>query len=385
MSNSIKRRIAFFGVKYYPSKGGSSRIAESLARELCHKYDITIYCYKNDLATNYLDKINVVNVPRIPLGQLGVFLYYFVCCAHIILLRRFDLVHVHKTDSAVFIPVLASKSKVIATSQEAPYLRDKWTVLGKKYFRLMEWCFVHSPALLTAVSKPLSDYYFEKYGKIVHYVPNGVTITNERHDNKAKELLLKNGVAEDDKYILFAARRIMSTKGCHTFLEAMRQTRFEGKILIAGEESHATSYVEKIRKLSVDLEVAFLGYIDDKSILMALVEGAELFVFPSETEGLSLMLLEVGSTGLTPLICSDIPENTQVFNEDEVLYFNNRDANDLADKIQWASSHMSVMKDKANKARLRVVNEYSSSVISAKYDAYYDNLLAETPKGLGSN
>ena len=55
------------------------------------------------------------------------------------------------------------------------------------------------------------------------------------------------------------------------------------------------------------------------------------------------MLLEAASTG-TPIICSDIPENTQVFEEHEVLYFKDKDDNDLAKKLQWALKNEEEMK-----------------------------------------
>ncbi len=84
------------------------------------------------------------------------------------------------------------------------------------------------------------------------------------------------------------------------------------------------------------------------------------------------MLLEVGSTGKTPLICSDIPENTQVFSDEEVLFFKNKDAADLMQKLRWAEAHPEEMKEKMKKACKRVVTEYPSSVSANRYDELYE-------------
>lgn len=135
----------------------------------------------------------------------------------------------------------------------------------------------------------------------------------------------------------------------------------------------------KVKTLAKNLPVKFLGYIDSRSNLMSLIEKAAYFIFPSETEGLSLMLLEAASTG-TPIICSDIPENTQVFNDEEVLFFKNKDHHDLAQKIKWAMENPETMHIKALKAQAKALNEYSSEAIAGLYNEQYQKLLFSNPE-----
>ncbi len=369
-----KKRIAFFGIKFYPSKGGSSRVAEGIARTLRHQYHFTIYCYPDENAGTYLDGVDVVHIPRFPFGTLGVFFYYLTCCLHLLLSKKYDIIHVHKTDSALFIPLLRLKGKVVATSQEAPYVRDKWSALGKGYFRLMERIFVGSKAELTSVSNPLAQYYLQRYQRAVHYIPNGVDIITRRNWDAVQEILDRHQVTE---YVFFAARRIMSTKGLHTFLQAAKEVNYPHTILIAGEESHAVAYMQEIKELSSELDVKFIGYVGDRITLMSLIERASYFLFPSETEGLSLMLLEAASTGKTPIICSDIPENTEVFDPSEVLYFRNKDVADLAEKLVWADQNTTAMQKRATLARKRVLSQYSIAAVSGLYDQIYRKLLEE--------
>lgn len=371
---ATKKELAVFGVKYYPSQGGTSRVAESITKELRHKYNITVYCYKNELAKDYLDQVKVIMFPKLPFGAAGVFVYYFLCCVHILLTKSYDIIHVHKTDAAFFIPFLQWRGKVIATSHEAPYIRDKWSAVGKRYFRLMEKMFVKSSAMLTSVSKPLADYYNKTYGSNVRYVPNGVELSDERDFDAAQAILDEFNV--EGPYILFAARRIMSTKGCHTFLKAMQQVQYKGTIIIAGEAMHASAYMKEIERLSEGLNVKMVGFVKGIPKLMALIEKADLFIFPSEIEGLSIMLLEVGSTGVTPLICSDIPENTQVFTDEHILFFENKNVEDLAEKFEWAVAHPEEMKQKALAARQHVIDQYSSQALAMKYDALFQELAA---------
>ncbi len=372
-----KKKVAFFGIKFYPSKGGVSRVAESIVRYVKEDFDITLYCYKDPEAEDYLEGVKTIQFPSIPGKEVGVFIYFFICTLHILLFKRFDLIHVHKTDAAFFIPLLRLKGKVIATSHEAPYTRDKWNGIGKFYFRFMERVFILPGATLTSVSNPLSEFYYEKYKRLVHYVPNGVQLFPDRDPFAAEDLLRQHGVSGD--YLFFAAKRIMSTKGLHTFLQAMKNIGYQGDIVIAGQDTHASGYGEKIEKLSEGLQVKKIGFVSDRAILMSLVEKAKIFVFPSEHEGLSIMLLEVGSTGETPLICSDIPENTQVFRDDHVLYFQDKNADDLAEKFLWAEDHMDEMGQKAKRARTHVLKEFSEERMARRYNVLYRELLGMEP------
>ncbi|MEQ9437870.1 MAG: glycosyltransferase family 4 protein [Cyclobacteriaceae bacterium] len=365
------KRIAHFGIKYYPSQGGSSRVAELLVQQGKEYQEVTIYCYKTPhLTTEHLRGVRVIQMPSFPFGNAGVFLYYALCCLHLCLFGQYDLIHVHKTDSAFFIPFLRLKGRVLATSQEAPYRRDKWGVIGKQYFKLMERLFVYSGATLTAVSKPLTEYYQRRYGKPVHFVPNFVDIQPEYDDAGAEDILRTHGVAGD--YLLFSARRIMATKGCHTMLKALRKINYQGPVVIVGQDSHAPEYSRQLKTLAAGLNVTFVGYVASKPILMSLVSKASYFIFPSENEGMSLMLLEVASTG-TPIVGSDIPENNTVFTDREVLFFKDKSAEDLAGKLKWALGHPEKMGEKAASAQQKVKKHYGARVVAEQYFQLYES------------
>jgi len=367
-----KKKICFFGIKYYPSRGGTSRVAENLIKNLTSKYDITIYCYKNKKALNFIKGVRVIQIPELPFRSGGVFFYYFLCAVHILFTGKYDLIHAHKTDCAFFLPLLTQKYRVICTSHEAPYLRDKWSFVGKTYFRLMERFFINSRATLTSISKPLSDYYFKRYQRFVKYIPNGVNLINTYSNIDAEKILKEFSI--QGTYLLFAARRLMATKGCHTLLDALALIDSKVTLIIAGDTSQLPEYNQKLRSKSSKLNVKFIGYIDHLETLLALVQKSYLFIFPSETEGMSIMLLEVASVG-TPLICSDIPENREVFNDDEVLFFKNKNVADLAEKLVWATNNMEEMSEKARKAKNKVSQVYSWKRIIGEYEILYENLI----------
>ncbi|HHJ10651.1 MAG TPA: glycosyltransferase [Bacteroidetes bacterium] len=368
----MKPKLAYIGVKYYPSKGGTSRVVENLTRKLKDHYDITVYCYRNRMAKGYIPGVHVVSLPSLPFGSFGVFVYYILCTAHALLYGKYDLVHVHKIDAAFVIPILSKKFRVVATSHESPYLRDKWNWLGKKYFLLCEKIFIRSSATLTSISRPLTDYYMSKYQKKVWFIPNGIEITEKMDMKGASVILQKYDIHKG--YVMFAARRIMGTKGIHTLLEALEYIHYKGDVVIAGDASHAPQLIKKLTLKHAELNLKFIGYVDHLGVLLALVRQAELFIFPSETEGMSIMLLEVASTG-TPLICSDIPENTQIFTGDEVTYFRNKDATDLGNKITEALDDMKALNKKADNAVRKIKKVYLWDRIVTEYKVLYGSVL----------
>lgn len=366
-----KKKIAILGLKYWPSKGGTSRVVEDIILQLYKDFEFTVYCYQHPEAENNIPGVRTVQFPEPPLGGAGVFYFFFQCCIHILRSKDYDIVHVHKTDAAFFLPLLTRKYTCIATSHEAPYRRDKWTLIGKTYFQLMERVFMNSNAVLTSISKPLSEYYEAKYRKSVLFIPNGVDTDVKPAREEVESIFDEFSIKED--FIFFAARRIMATKGCHTVLKAMKRIEYPHTLVIAGDTTQLPKYTKQLASLSKYVPSVFIGFVDAKEKLLAIVERAKFFIFPSEAEGMSIMLLEVASMG-TPIICSDIPENMQVFNESEVLFFRNKDEADLAEKLLYAENHLDDMYLRARKAKLKVLEHYSRQRVSRSYSELYNQV-----------
>ena len=367
-----KKKIAIFGVKYFPSKGGTSRVVENLLWELKDHFEFTVYCYRHEAAKNYMEGVKTIQFSETPIKGFGVFWYYFKCFVHILLKGNYDIVHLHKTDGAFFLPFLNLKYKTIATSHALPYHNDKWSGLGKLYFKMVERLFMNSGSILTAVSQTQVEYYQQKYKNSVIYIPNSIHPPKEIKAKDAIEIITQHHIPES--FILFAARRVIPLKGCHTLIDALQQINYKGTLVIAGDDKQLPSYTKKLKEMARGLNVIFIGYIAPMERLNALIAKAQFFLFPSEIEGMSMMLLEVGSLA-TPMICSDIPQNTAVLSADEVLYFESKNANDLAKKLDWAIAHPNNMKALAKKAKQKIEEEYMVSVVVQQYIDLYNRVV----------
>lgn len=366
-----KKKLVFYGIKYFPSRGGTSRVAEAIAKQLSFSHNITMYCYKNAAARYHISNVKTVQFPQLATGSMGVFIYYFISALHLVLTQHKEsIIHAHKTDCSLFLPLLRLKFKyIVATSHEAPYQRDKWGFTGKKYFKLMEWMFMHSRVTLTSISKPLADYYENKYQKKVLFIPNGIDLQQNIDMKSAKKLIIENNI--QSPYLIFSARRIMSTKGLHTLLEALDLLDSKIPLIIAGDPNHARKYVNTLKKKYSHFSLIFTGYLQ-LPVLLGLIKQSKLFIFPSEVEGMSIMLLEVVSLGVH-MICSDIPENTQIFNNEEMLFFRSKDAKSLSQKIHYALNNKKEMDHKADLSKRKIASKFSWKSICKQYAALYAN------------
>lgn len=365
-----KKKIAIYGVKYYPSKGGTSRVVENLLVDLKDEFDFTIYCYKHDKAEGYLPNVKTIQFPEIKIKGFGVFLYYLRCCIHLMSNGGYDIVHMHKTDGAFFLPFLNRKYKVIATSHALPYKNDKWSSLGKAYFKFVERLFMNSKGVVTAIAQPQKEYYENLYQRDVKFIPNGIHLAQNVEEALVDKIIAEHQIEPD--FMLFAARRVIPLKGCHYLIKALQKINFQGTLVVAGDIDQMPEYTADLQKQAEGIKVKFIGYVSGMDKLNALISRAKFFAFPSEIEGMSMMFLEVGALG-TPMICSDIPENKAVLSDQEVLYFKSMDADDLAEKIAWAYANEPEMNDLAANAQNRIKNEYLASVVAKQYtDLYYE-------------
>ena len=370
----MKKKILFFGIKTFPSKGGTDRVAENLLRRLQHDFDLTLFCLKDENWSEHPTNVQIIRFDPILKGGFGS-LIYFLRSTIKALSMDVDLIHVHKTECAFFIPFLMLRHKVMATSHEAPYRRDKWNFLEKTYFRLAEPIFMYWPNLVTCISEPLTNTYKKRYHREVLYLPNGINIlTSKFYDFESAQSALKGRASLEKPFILFGARRLMATKGCHTFLKAMRNISYQGQIFVAGEINDHTAYIDELFNLARGLDVHFIGFIHPIETMLALLSKCQLFIFPSETEGMSIMLLEAASTGV-PIIASDIPEN-KIFKERELLFFKNKSVEDLAEKISYALKNPDEMRIRGERTQQAAADRYSWEWIAQEYKELYLQLSA---------
>jgi glycosyltransferase involved in cell wall biosynthesis len=372
-----KKRIAIIGLKGLPPFGGAANVGDNIIEQLSKEYDFTIYAtashthHKGD----YKGARQIV-FRKFPVRQLNVFYYYIASAFHAVFTRRYDAIHLHQMDGAFILLLLRLRYKVVATSHGLTYKAGKWSKWSHPYFKLNEWFQARLSNHLTVVSKSLVPH----YGKMIPptritYIPNGVTPIAPAQYTPGAPGQYTPGVSE---YILFAAGRILPIKGLHLLLSAMKKSGYKGKLIVLGDLSQHKEYSREVLDLAAGLDVEFKGLIKEKPLLNAWIAGSRLFIFPSTHEAMSMMLLEVASLR-TPVICSDIIQNTDIFDRDEMLFFRSGSDTDLATQLDWALAHPQEMRTFAEKAYLSLMEKHQWSIIARQYAGIFDRLTTRQP------
>ncbi len=376
---AMPKKIAYMGLRGLPYPGGVESVVDGIVRHLDpQKFQATVYCDTRMVPKGHeIPNVELIHVPSLPGKHMRAASHFTSSALHALLRGKYDVIHVQSAESAFILPLLRLRyGHVISTSHGQAQARAKWGRFAKTFMALMEYPFMWFSTVITSVSRPLAEYYEERYGKPVHYIPNAVEEQTRVPPQKVQEVLAQHDL--EPGYIMFAAARVMPTKGCRTLLKAFRAIdNPEARLIIVGDTKVMPAYERELMALA-DERVTFIPFISDRLELRALLQAARFFVFPSTIEAMSMMLLQVGSLGL-PMIYSDIPENTAAMPEYGIS-FAVENVDDLKEKILYAWQNPHEIAENARRIQAHVNTAHSWEHIVGQYEAIYNSFFGEKAK-----
>ena len=365
-----KYKIGVIGLKGLPPTGGGARAGWEVTRRLAHKYEFTVFAMSSHASDRLpIPGVRQVIVPSVPFRQANLILYYWASSIAAVLKHNFDLVHVVHGMGGYVLPLLRSRFPTLVTFQgnwRGIALDERFGWFARNSLRFGESLAIRLGNELVTVAAGHVSYYESLTSKRVDWIPNGV--------NPASLEACVEGDADYGEDIVFAAGRIIPLKGCDVLLEAMKLLPTARRLVVIGDMSVSPAYAARLRELSNDLEVEFLGMVEDPTRLARLIRGAALFVFPSLTEAMSNMLLEAVTYGV-PIVCSDIPANRSLLKDNETTFVRTGSVHDLAARLEWALEHLSEMRKRTDLAKRRIEREYNWDNIAVRYGDLYEGLI----------
>ncbi|MHA1341268.1 MAG: glycosyltransferase family 4 protein [Promethearchaeota archaeon] len=360
--------IVMLGLRGIPATyGGVEKVVQELAIRLTEKgHKVSVICRNHYTPKlRFFKGIKIIRIPTLNKKHLEMIIHTFIASMYL-LFKNYDIVHIHSVDPCLLVPVLKLKHRVIATSHGQAYKRDKWGKTAKFMSKLAEKIYINLPDACTAVSKTLTKYYYYKYGIRPKYIPNGIEFRA-----KVDVSLIKQFGIDKNNYILFVGR-LIPTKGPKILIDAFKKVKTKAKLVLVGGSSHTDEYEKFLRKESNE-NILFLGYQHGK-ILNALFDHCMIFVFPSQIEGLPIVLLE-SLCALKPIIFSDIPENVEIA-DGLGISFRSGDSNDLAEKLSYALTNIDEFDIFKSKIIEKLRAKYDWNLITEQYiKAYRDIIL----------
>ena len=270
-----------------------------------------------------------------------------------------DVVHLHSGANSLWAIFLRLAGKKVIVSQFAmDWKRDKWPWYGKLYYRFSNYLTAHIPNAVVFDNIYTKEYYEKKYHKTYDFIPYGSEVPEPPVNTGILEkLALKKG-----EYFLFVGRFIPD-KGLHLLKEAFEKLDTDKKLVMIGGSPNPSEYENQI-KATADSRIIFPGYVygDDTNIL---IKNAYAYCQPSLIEGLSPVILTVMGLG-TPLICSDIRENTYI-TKNNAITFESGNCIALRDALQYALKDPEFLKKNAADGQKDIRARFNWETITDDY------------------
>jgi glycosyltransferase involved in cell wall biosynthesis len=305
-------KIYFIGQKGIPGvSGGVEKHVEELSTRLVRSgHDVFVYTRPNytDATLKQYKGVNLISLPSIPTKRLDAISHTFLACFDLIIFRKnVDIAHFHSIGPSSLIwliKIFRPSLPVVFTFHSKCYNHKKWGFFARAYLRFSEYLACRLADQVVAVSKSLQQYIKERYNIDSIYIPNGTSISKRSGAGEIKKLGLKKG-----GYIL-SVSRLVRVKGIHNLIIAYNRIKTDKKLVIVGDALKKDKYYQELKELAgSNPNIIFTGVLRGR-VLRELYANAYLFVQPSESEGLSVSLLEAMSFG-SRILVSNIEENVE--------------------------------------------------------------------------
>lgn len=363
-----KLRIAAYGgFRWIPPKAGaagSDKFAfEMYPRIVKQGHNLVAYCRiypgDTDIQLPEFEGVKLKYHKTINKKGFDTLVHSAKVTFNIIFHNTADVIHLHSGANSIWSILLRLAGKRVVLSQFAmDWKRDKWPWYGKLFYMFSNYITAYLPNKVVFDNVYTKDYFEKKFKKTYYFIPYGSEV-KALPDNIS--ILDKLGV-QPGEYFLFVGRFIPD-KGLHLLVEAFEKVNTDKKLVLIGGSPNPDQYEMKI-KSTTDKRIVFPGYIygDDTNIL---IKNAFSYIQPSLIEGLSPVILTVMALG-TPLICSDIKENTFITKQN-ATHFVSGDVNSLEEKLSYALNNAGEILIKAKSGKTDVTERFNWGNITDQY------------------
>ena len=328
----------------------------------------------NECYIPYCDKYYPVAFGRSPLTRDNICAYKEL--KSIIDEGDFDMIHCH-TPVAAFLTRLAARDarkkgcKVVYTAHGYHFYKGA-PLLNWLVFFPAEWIASFFTDVLITINR--EDYKFSRkhlHAKRLEYV-QGVGVKLERFQNHSAErdaIRASLGLGKDD-FVLLSVAEMTKNKNHRMMLEAMaRIPNPHVHLLCAGRGQELENNIALCNQLHLMHRVHFLGYRSDVPQLYA---AADVFLFISFREGLSLSLMEAMSSGL-PCIVSPIRGNVDLITDRKEGIYARLHPKSIAEAIVSLESDPELRRTLGEAAKEKV-QAFSLDTISKRMEEIYRSI-----------
>ncbi len=366
MGRIMSKRVAAFGFRSIPPQpgcaGGDKCAEELFVRLAARGFEVTAYNRVYGKGEQHLDTykgVKLVNLKTVNAKGFDTLVHSLRATWHILRHNTADIVHIRNGGNSMWaVPLRLFGKKVYVSEDGVDWQRDKWPWYAKVFLYLSTSLTARVPNTVIFDNIFAKRSFEERFGKEYVFISTGSENPQEEDD---PIILQELGLAPGE-YFLFVGRFIPE-KGLRYLVDAFAKTQTSKKLVLVGGSPNPAGFEAEIRATS-DARVVFAGFVYGPAV-HTLMRSAYAYVQPSDIEGLSPVILENMGFG-TPVICSDIPENTFAVG-DTAVTFKKADTEDLARALRYALDNPDVLADNSARGMKRAAEQFSWEAVADQH------------------
>jgi rhamnosyltransferase len=254
------------------------------------------------------------------------------------------------------------------------WLRQKWSMPVRKYWKCSEKLMVKHANLLICDSKNIQKYIekeYKKYNPKTTYIAYGTDLEKSKlssNSSTVREWFNDKNIEENEFYLVVG--RFVPENNYETMIrEFMKSSTKKNLVLVTNFEKN--KFYEKLKsetKFEKDSRIKFVGTVYDQELLKYIRENAFAYLHGHEVGGTNPSLLEaLSSTKINLLL--DVGFNREV-GKDGALYWEKNHLSSLIDKLEL-NYHNDKLLEMTTISQENIKNNFSWEFIVDKYEELF--------------
>lgn len=278
-----------------------------------------------------------------------------------------DIVHTHLFAADFYggrAARLAGVKKIICTKHDIlseGFWRD---YLGRRARRTFD--------KVVAISKATREFLINEEGldyKKVEVIYNGIDTQRFYEANVP--------IFSNDGIVIGSVGRLSKEKGQKHLIRACRfLNNKDWRLVLVGDGPMKRELVGLTEYLGLENQVKFTGAVDD---VRPYLKDMDVFVLPSVSEGLSLVILEAAAAGKVVVATNvgGVPEI--IHDKEDGLLFRPKNIEQLVAHLNWIDDHRDAAVKMAKKLQREVMERFDINKTVGEYEALYERIV-QSPK-----
>lgn len=301
------------------------------------------------------------------LGVLKILLY--------IINNNIQLIHSHGFKPNIYLGLMPKKILNVKVISTIHGWAKKYADRKLAVYEIINCFFIKRFSRCIAVSAIVRQDLLKKgipSDKII-IIYNGINLDKGRKRSNSKKIKEKFNLPTD-AFVIGTAGRLVKEKGVDIFIKSaalFKKHNPDAFFLIAGDGPLLADLKNKVKKLGIEQDIRFLGFIENIYEFLSILD---IFVLSSLTEGLPMILLEAMNAGCS-VVCSKVGGTSEVVtdgingflidpNKPDVLY----------EKLMFLHNNPSLKEKISLIGQVSIKKMFSATSMANKYIKLYDTL-----------